>query len=107
MPSLDFDAIKRDISLDDVLTLIGWSGKIEPNGSIRGPCPIHESRRPRSRIFVVTGEEWFCHRCKKGGGKLDLYALITGKPIFEATIELCNRLGRPAYQLRRCVDPPR
>jgi hypothetical protein len=107
MPSLDFDAIKREIHLTDVLSVIGWGGRLEPCGSLRGPCPIHESRSPRSRSFVVTGEEWYCHRCKKGGGKLDLYALITGKPIFEATIELCNRLGTPAYHLRRQVPPPR
>lgn len=105
MPSLDFESIKRAITIDEVMSLIGWKGQLEPRGTERGPCPVHGSKNPKSRSFCVTGQEWYCHGCKQGGGVLELYRLVCQKPIYEATLELCERLGRPAYHLPRFVPP--
>jgi hypothetical protein len=56
VPAIDFRALREQISMAEVLALIGfepqtafWSGR-------RGPCPIHRSRTPRSRSFAVHVE---------------------------------------------------
>jgi hypothetical protein len=46
--------------------------------------------------FVVTGEEWYCHRCKQGGGPLRLFCLATGQPVNNITAtKLCKLLRHP------------
>ena len=101
MPSLDFDAIKRDIPMDDVLFLLDWHWVWARAPVKRGPCPVHKSSTVQSRSLVITDQVWYCHKCKRGGDVLELYAQVVGKPIYEATLELCARLGRHAYCLRR------
>ena len=101
MPMLDFAAIKREVPMSDVLKLIGWQPISSIAGQHRGRCPFHHSNNVRSRSFAVFQDGWFCHKCKKGGDQLTLFAQHTGFPIHEATLALCFALGRTAYHKRR------
>lgn len=103
MPSIDFDAIKREISLSEVLDLIGWKPIWSQSGQHRGPCPLHASNNVRSRSMSVNGDGWYCHKCKTGGDQLRLWAMVKGIELVPATIDLCKALNRPVYYQRRRI----
>ena len=63
---------------------------------MRGPCPVHHSASPSGRSFSAN-LRLHIYRCFKfgsAGNHLDLYAAATGRGLFEAAIELCERLNR-------------
>lgn len=101
VPSLDYEAIKREIPLSEVLRLIGWQFVWSRAGQERGRCPIHKSESPRSRSFCVYQDGWYCHKCKTGGDQLRLFSEVTGLPLNEATLALCFALRKTAYHKRR------
>lgn len=101
MPFLDFNAIKRDCPLHDVLLHLGWRPIWSRGDQQRGPCLLHHSERPRSRSFAVSGDGWFCHKCKIGGDQIRLWAELHHLPPFEAAIAMATTVGRPIYYLRR------
>jgi len=97
MPSIDFKAVKLQISLRQVLNLIGWKPATIEGFEKRGPCPIHGSSNPRSRSFAVFMDGFSCFSCKQNGDQLRLYSLVRRLSIYAATVELCGRL---------CVEVP-
>ncbi len=101
MPSIDFDEIKRKISLYDVLMHIQWRPIWSRGLQERGPCPLHGSKSPRSRSFAVSGEVWYCHKCKKGGGWLELWIQLYGLNAYDAAVLACEALGREIPLLQR------
>ncbi len=101
MPGLDFDTIKREIPLSEVLDMLGWRPVWQRLPQQRGACLLHTSDRPRSRSFAVNGEGWYCHKCKKGGDVITLWMLLNGLEAAPAAISLCKALSRPIYYLRR------
>lgn len=99
MPRLqiDFSAVKRLVGLMDALDLIGWRSVSNYGLTLRGPCPIHRSSSTRSRSLAVTGDEWFCHSCRRGGDVCRFWALLHGMSDYDAALDLCARLR---------LDPP-
>jgi hypothetical protein len=98
MPGINFAEVNKTIHMDDVLYLIGWRASEEGAYTLRGPCPFHKSSSASSRSFAITGSSWYCHKCKRGGNKISLYAEVVGLPIYDAVKQLCERLNlRPCY----------
>ena len=99
MPGIDFTLLRQQISLMQVLDLVGFTATTRCGPQLRGRCPVHGSS-PESRSFAAHVEKngWHCFRCGAGGNALDLYLAVTKLPIYEATLELCTRL---------CVPVPR
>ena len=93
---INYADIRRQISIADVLELIGWKPVKKHRRQLRGPCPIHRSGSG-SVIFAVNIDRdiWYCHskKCKSGGNQLDLYAAVTEQSTYRATVDLCHRLG--------------
>lgn len=85
--------------MDQVLELIEWRPNSRRGDQLRGPCPVHQSQGERSRIFSVSlsKQAFQCFKCEAKGNHLDLYAKVTGLPVYEAALELCERLG---------IEPP-
>ena len=100
VPSLDYDRIKSEIKLREVLDHLGWRPIWSCGERRRGPCPIHGSTSERSRIFAVSGDRWFCHKCKVGGGWLELWMRIYKLSVYPATLNACAALGRTAHHLQ-------
>lgn len=96
---IDYAAVRQQISISQVLREIGWEPVKASGTQIRGPCPVHKSSREKSRIFSVNTQRniWKCFKCDDGGNQLDLYAAVTGLPIYQACLELCEKLG---------IEPP-
>jgi hypothetical protein len=103
MPGLDFHELRASVSIADVLHLIGFVPRQTCGHQVRGPCPVHGSSSPNSRIFSVNlmTNAYRCFKCGSAGNQLDLYAALTKLSLFEAAIDLCEKLNRPTPWIYR------
>lgn len=103
MPGIDYRAAQALAPLAKVLDLIGFEASRRHGDQVRGPCPLHRPRRPKSRSFAAhLGKGlWHCFHCGAGGNVLDLWTALTRQPLYAATIDLCQRLGRDLPWLGR------
>ena len=97
VPGIDFRAVREQISMAEVLALIGFEPQTASASGLRGPCPIHRSQTPRSRSFSVhVGRKVYrCFRCGSAGNHLDLYAAVTQQGVYQAALDLCAKLHLP------------
>ena len=106
MAGIDYAALRQRLRLGQVLELLGFVATSRHGAQVRGPCPIHGGHTPRSRSFAAHLERhcWQCFRCGACGNALDLWTTVTKLPLYEAALDLCQRLhvdipwlpGRPA-----------
>src|ERR1043165_8076804 len=103
MPGIDYRIARELLPLQDVLGLIDYQPCSRLGPQLRGPCPLHESQSPTSRVFGANlcKNVYHCFLCKAGGNALDLWAALTGQSLYDAVIDLCQRLNRPVPWLRR------
>ena len=97
-PSIDFTAVRAAITLAEVLALLHFVPNHTRAAEQRGACPVHGSRNPaRSDCFSanVADNIWHCFKCGKGGNALDLWMAVTGQNLYDAAVDLCQRLSRP------------
>jgi DNA primase len=94
MPAIDYRRARTQLRLADVLTLIGYQARARRGEQLRGPCPLHGSQSPTSRVFAAhLGKNLYhCFRCGQGGNALDLWVAWTGLPLHAAVLDLCQRL---------------
>src|SRR5262249_20743307 len=109
MPALDFARLRRQLRLDPVLQLLGFEVVSRWGAQVRGPCPVHGSTRPRSRVFSAHLERqcWQCFRCGARGNALDLWLAVTKQPVYAGALDLCRRLGLEVPWLARAPGPRR
>jgi DNA primase len=103
MPGIDFALLRRQLTLTQVLDLVGFTATTRRGPQVRGPCPVHGATTPRSRSFAAHLEKqcWRCFGCGAGGNALDLYAAATRLPLYQAALELCARLHLPVPHASR------
>jgi DNA primase len=108
MAGIDFTLLRQQVSLTQVLDLIGFTPTTRRGPQLRGPCPVHGSASPGSRSFAahVAKNCWHCFRCGAGGNALDLYLAVTKQPVYEGALELCARLGMSAPRRSSRSPPP-
>jgi DNA primase len=101
MPSLDFQAIREAVSISQVLEIVGFVAAEQSGDQVRGPCPVHGSTSPASRSLSANlrRNTFQCFKCGAKGNQLDLYAAITGLPIHEAALQLCEKAGVDLQQV--------
>lgn len=56
MPGVDYTEVRRQITMSEVLQLVGFTANRIRGDQQRGPCPIHGSSREGSRIISVNLE---------------------------------------------------
>lgn len=112
MPAIDFAELRRQVRLGQVLELLHFEVVSRWGTQVRGPCPVHGSRRPRSRVFSAHLERqlWHCFRCGASGNALDLWLAATKQPVYAGALDLCRRLGLDVPWLAsaggpRCPQP--
>jgi hypothetical protein len=103
MPGVDFRRLCREISMEQVLDLLGFEPSCRRGDQWYGRCPLHESRGGRDRSFSVNVAlgRYSCHRCQSHGHQLELWAAATRLPLHPAAIDLCRTLGREVPWIRR------
>jgi putative transposase len=97
-PALDFAAVRAAITMMAVLELLGCcpAGRTR-GGQYRGPCPLHGSTSGTSRSFSANLEQhvFHCFKCGRSGNALELWAHANRLSIYDAAIDLCQRLNVP------------
>jgi DNA primase len=102
MPGIRFAEVRAKVTMAEVLRLVGFVPHETAGDQVRGPCPVHRSASPSGRSFSANlGLHIYrCFKCGSSGNHLDLYAAVTGRGLFEAAIELCERLGHEIPWMR-------
>jgi DNA primase len=100
---IDFRMVRCQIGIEAVLGLLRFVPSQQRGGQVRGPCPVHKPRSARSRSFSAHLEKnmYRCFRCGASGNQLDLWAQATRQPLYQAAIDLCEKLHRPVPWLSR------
>jgi hypothetical protein len=96
MPGIDFDRLRTEITMQQVLQLLGFEASRCRGEQWYGHCPLPAcppSRRPCFSVNVAMGR-YYCHRCRRHGHQLELWAAATGLPLYRAAIDLCAALAR-------------
>ena len=103
MPGIRFAEVRAQVSLAEVLELIGFVPQKASGLALRGPCPVHRSTTLKSRSFSANLKRnvYHCFKCGSSGNQLDLYAAVTGLRLFEAAVALCEQLHRPIPWVHR------
>lgn len=92
---LDYQAIRQCISIADVLALIDYTPSTIAWHQSRGACPLcgmDSDDDPRCFSVHYRRDLFHCFRCRAAGNVLDLWMQLTGQPIRQATLDLCERL---------------
>jgi DNA primase len=97
MPSIDFAQLKASVSILAVLEVMGFVPTERRGDQVRGPCPLHGASSAASRSFSANLRKntFQCFRCRAAGNQLDLWAMAQQLPLYEASLELCQRLAIP------------
>jgi DNA primase len=106
VPGIDFDRLRAEITMEQVLELLGFVPSHRTGDQWYGRCPLHPSASPRPRFFSVNVAigRYHCHRCHSQGNQLELWAAFTKRKLYPASIDLCRLLARdvPRIQSSRC-----
>lgn len=96
-PAIDFTAVRAAVSIAAVLELLGCQATTQFAAQHRGPCPLHGSTSGTSRCFSAnTADNCFhCFKCGRSGNALELWAAAQRLSIYDAAVDLCQRLGIP------------
>jgi hypothetical protein len=104
-PAIDFAAVRTAITIAQVLMLLGFVPRSDYHGQQRGACPLHGSTHGTARCFSVNtnAHTFHCFKCNRSGNALELWAVANRLSIYDAAIDLCQRLGIPLPTL---APPP-
>jgi putative transposase len=104
-PAIEFAAVRAAITIAQVLTLLGFTPSSNYAGQQRGACPLHASSSGTARCFSVNtnAHTFHCFKCGRSGNALDLWAAANRLSIYDAALDLCQRLNVP---LPRLAPPP-
>jgi DNA primase len=103
VPGIDFDRVRAEITMEQVLSLLGFQPSNRSGMQWYGRCPLHQARSGRSRSFSVNLAigRYCCHRCHSHGNQLELWAAAKKLPLHEAAVDLCQRLGHDVPRIWR------
>jgi hypothetical protein len=103
MPGVDFDRLRAEVTMQQVLQLLGFEPTRGRGEQWYGRCPLpgcRPSPKPSFSVNVAIGR-YYCHRCHRHGHQLELWAAATGLLLYPASIDLCAALGREVPQMER------
>ena len=103
MPGIDFNRLRTEITMAQVLDLLAFEPVARSGWQWYGRCPLHEAPAKGQRYFsvnLVIGR-YYCHRCHSHGNHLELWAAATNLSFHQAAIDLCQRLGREVPWIQR------
>ena len=95
MPGVNFQLLREQIAMRDVLGLLQFEPRVLRGDQWRGPCPVHGSRNPQSRSFSVNVRLGRYPRFVGGssGNVVELWSAVRGVKLYAAAVELCQLLG--------------
>jgi DNA primase len=103
MPGIDFDKLRTEITMEQVLNLLEFQPTRRQGDQWYGHCPLHPSTDKHQRAFSVNVAIgcFYCHKCHRRGDHFKLWAAAINKPLHPAMIELCQQLGHKVPWIHR------
>ena len=103
MPGVDFNVLRAEISMKEVLNQLGFQPTSQSGSQLHGPCPVHGSTSVKSRSLSVNLEKgrYYCHKCESQGNQIELWAAVHKLSFYDAAVDLCRALGREIPQVTR------
>jgi len=103
MPGVDFNLLRTEITMEEVLKQLGFEPTSRSGSQLRGPCPVHGSTSSGSRSFSVNLNDgrYYCHKCHSKGNQLELWAAVKKLSFYDSAVDLCRVLGREVPQITR------
>ena len=107
MPGIDYHRLREQITMPQVLDLIGFRATWRRGSQHRGPCPIPGCCSNSSHPFSVhlTRQCYRCFACHSHGNPLDLWAAVRRLSLHQAAVDLCHRAQLPLPRLRSPIIP--
>lgn len=93
MSMIDFRAVRQQIGILRVLTLLGIRWPRKSGRYNVGWCPLGCCSSPRAASYLIERNYWRCYRCQQKGNALELYGFIRGLDVYKAALELCEKTG--------------
>lgn len=93
---VDFKRLIQEVTCLKALHFLGWRETYSRWGKTRGKCPFHPSDNPRSTSLKLTKGVWYCHKCKRGGDVVGLWAEIHNISNYAAALELVEIFNLPS-----------
>ena len=92
MPGIDYRQLRQQITMREVLDLIGFQPTWRRGPQLRGACPIPGCSSASDRSFSVhlARQVYHCFACRSRGNALDLWAAVRGLSIHQAAVDLCR-----------------
>jgi len=97
MPGIDFDDVRKRVSILDVLALLEFRPVRGAGCCLRGPCPFACGSSPRDFAAYLDTNRYQCFRCRRSGNAIELWAAIRRLTFSAAAEDVCRRLG---------IEPP-
>lgn len=90
MPGVDFNRLRNEVTMEQVLGLLGFVPTKRLGAQWYGRCPLSEcdSRSSGSFSVNVALGRYSCHRCRSRGNSLELWAAATSRSPHQAAIDL-------------------
>ena len=94
MPGIDFNRLRHEITMAQVLDLIAFQCTSRRGEQWYGYCPLHQPEPKHRRAFSVNVALgcYCCHKCGSCGDQFTLWAKVNKMPLYPATIDLCREL---------------
>jgi len=95
MPGIDFNTLRHQITMEQVLDLLGFQCVRRRADQWYGYCPLHPSEPKHRRTFSVNVRKgcYYCHKCRSRGDQFTLWTEANNMTLHPATIQLCHQLG--------------
>lgn len=92
MPGIDYTALRALVTIEEVLSLVGFRALHYRGDRVRGRCPFGCGHSPRNFVANLAKHRYRCFGCGRRGNQLELWASLQDLPLHPAAVELCQRL---------------
>jgi len=110
MPGINYQQLRRQVSMTQVLELIGFRVTWRRGPQLRGSCPIPGCSSTSHRTFSVhlARQAYHCFACGSHGNALDLWAAVQRLPLHRAAVDLCQaaNIVPPRLSSSHLIAPP-
>jgi DNA primase len=105
MPGIDYYRLRQQITMRQVLDLIGFQAAWRRGSQHRGRCPIPGCHSSRSFSVHLGRQCYHCFGCHSHGNSLDLWAAVRRLPLHQAALDLCQHVHLPLPRLVSSLPP--
>lgn len=93
MPSIDFEKFRSLVTLKQTADALRITAKRFFPPNLRCQCPICWHEDPTACRVDWQHNRWYCHRCKSGGGTVELASRHLECGQYQAVVRVCVLLG--------------